>query len=145
MATNTPALILVVDDSEPGRYVAVRTLRNAGFQTIETASGREALQLAESERPDLVLLDIRLPDIDGFEVCKQLRRNANLPSLAIIQMSATFEAAEYKVRALEGGADTFLPDPIEPTVLVATIRAMLRLRHAELQLREFDRRKDEFL
>ena len=145
MGANTPALILVVDDSEPGRYVAVRTLRNAGFRTIETASGAEALSLADKERPDLVLLDIRLPDIDGFEVCKQLRRNANLPSLAIIQMSATFEAAEYKVRALEGGADTFLADPVEPTVLVATVRAMLRLRHAELQLREFDRRKDEFL
>jgi DNA-binding response OmpR family regulator len=145
MSTNTPALILVVDDSEPGRYVAVRTLRNAGFRTIETASGRDALSRAETERPDLVLLDIRLPDIDGFEVCKELRRNVNLPSLAIIQMSATFEAAEYKVRALEGGADTFLADPVEPAVLVATVRAMLRLRHAESQLREFDRRKDEFL
>ena len=145
MAANTPPLILVVDDSEPGRYVAVRTLRNAGFRTIETASGLEALSLADSERPDLVLLDIRLPDIDGFEVCKQLRRNQNLPSLAIIQQSATFEAAEYKVRALEGGADTFLADPVEPTVLVATVRAMLRLRTAEQQLREFDRRKDEFL
>jgi signal transduction histidine kinase len=65
--------------------------------------------------------------------------------LAIIQTSATFDAAEYKVRALEGGADTFLADPVEPTVLVATVRAMLRLRHAESQLREFDRRKDEFL
>jgi len=145
MAANTPPLLLVVDDSEPGRYVSVRTLRNAGFRTIETASGHEALTLADSERPDLVLLDIRLPDIDGFEVCKRLRRNPNLPSLAIIQMSATFEAAEYKVRALEGGADTFLADPVEPAVLVATVRAMLRLRHAELQLREFDRRKDEFL
>jgi signal transduction histidine kinase len=145
MAANTPALVLVVDDSEPGRYVAVRTLRNAGFRTIEAATGHEALELADREKPDLALLDIRLPDIDGFEVCKQLRQNASLPSLAIIQMSATFEAAEYRVRALEGGADTFLPDPIDPTVLVATVRAMLRLRHAETQLREFDRRKDEFL
>jgi signal transduction histidine kinase len=145
MAANTPALVLVVDDSEPGRYVAVRTLRNAGFRTIEAATGREALELADREKPDLVLLDIRLPDIDGFEVCKQLRKNTSLPSLAIVQMSATFEAAEYRVRALEGGADTFLPDPIDPTVLVATVRAMLRLRHAEQQLREFDRRKDEFL
>jgi signal transduction histidine kinase len=145
MAANTPAVVLVVDDSEPGRYVAVRTLRNAGFRTLEAATGREALELADREKPDLVLLDIRLPDIDGFEVCKGLRQNPSLPSLAIVQMSATFEAAEYKVRALEGGADTFLPDPIEPTVLVATVRAMLRLRHAEMQLREFDRRKDEFL
>jgi signal transduction histidine kinase len=140
-----PPLILVIDDLEPARYVNVRTLRAAGFRTIEAANGRDGLALADNERPDLVLLDIRLPDIDGFEVCRILRENPNLPSLAIVQTSATFEAAEYKVRALEGGADTFIADPVEPAVLVATVRAMLRLRHAEAQLREFDRRKDEFL
>lgn len=144
MTTKQP-LILIIDDLEQGRYVAVRILRAAGFRTIEAANGEEGLKLAERERPDLILLDIRLPDIDGFEVCRRLRENANLPSLAIVQTSATFEAAEYRVRALEGGADTFLADPVEPTVLVATVRAMLRLRHAESQLREFDRRKDEFL
>src|SRR5204863_4273769 len=145
MGANVPALILVVDDSDPGRYVAVRTLRNAGFRVIEAATGHDALTQADAEKPHLVLLDIRLPDIDGFEVCRKLRQNPSLPSLAIVQMSATFEAAEYRVRALEGGADTFLPDPIDPAVLVATVRAMLRLRHAEMQLREYDRRKDEFL
>jgi signal transduction histidine kinase len=145
MMTTVQPLVLVVDDSEQGRYVNARVLRNAGFRVVEAATGHEGLLLADTEKPDLVLLDIRLPDIDGFEVCRQLRRNANLASLAIVQTSATFEAAEYKVRALEGGADTFLADPVEPAVLVATVRAMLRLRHAEAQLREFDRRKDEFL
>ena len=145
MASVQPPLILVVDDHEQGRYVSLRVLRNAGFRTIEAANGTDALELADREKPDLVLLDIHLPDIDGFEVCRQLRENANLVSLAIVQMSATFEGAEYRVRALEGGADTFLADPVEPAVLVATVRAMLRLRHAEAQLREFDRRKDEFL
>jgi signal transduction histidine kinase len=138
-------LILVVDDSEQGRYLNARVLRNAGFRIIEAANGTDAITLAAGAKPDLVLLDIRLPDIDGFEVCRKLRENADLRSLAIVQTSATFEAAEYRVRALEGGADTFLADPIEPTVLVATARAMLRLRYAEAQLREFDRRKDEFL
>jgi two-component system, sensor histidine kinase len=146
MATATePALILVVDDLEQARYVNVRTLRNAGFRTVEAANGADAVALAEREKPDLALLDIHLPDIDGFEVCRLLRENRNLPSLAIVQTSATFEAPEYRVRALEGGADTFLADPVEPAVLVATVRAMLRLRHAEARLREFDRRKDEFL
>jgi signal transduction histidine kinase len=140
-----PATILVVDDSDQGRYVAVRVLRAAGFRTLEAATGRDAVVLADREKPDLVLLDIRLPDIDGFEVCRQLRQNESLPTLAIVQTSATFEGAEYRVRALDTGADTFLADPVEPAVLVATIRAMLRLRHAESQLREYDRRKDEFL
>jgi signal transduction histidine kinase len=140
-----PATILVVDDSDQGRYVAVRVLRAAGFRTLEAATGKDAVVLADREKPDLVLLDIHLPDIDGFEVCRQLRQNETLPTLAIVQTSATFEGAEYRVRALDTGADTFLADPVEPAVLVATIRAMLRLRHAEAQLREFDRRKDEFL
>ena len=145
MAAQPPPLILVVDDLESGRYVTVRTLRNAGFRTVEAANGLDALVTADKEKPDVAVLDIRLPDIDGFEVCRQLRANESLASLAIIQTSATFEGAEYQVRALEGGADTFLADPVEPAVLVATVRAMLRLRHAEAQLREFDRRKDEFL
>jgi DNA-binding response OmpR family regulator len=145
MSASAPPLILVCDDLEQGRYVTARILRNAGFRVIEAANGQDAIDLAEREKPDLLLLDIRLPDIDGFEVCRRLRQSATLSSLAIVQTSATFEGAEYQVRALEGGADTFLSDPIEPAVLVATVRAMLRLRHAEAQLREFDRRKDEFL
>src|SRR5690606_33005890 len=96
-------------------------------------------------RPDLVLLDIKLPDIDGFEVCARLRADEATASMAIVQISATFESPEYRVRGLEGGADTFLVAPVEATVLVATVRAMVRLRRAEAQLREFDRRKDEFL
>jgi signal transduction histidine kinase len=145
MPTREQPLILVVDDHDAGRYVMVRTLQNAGFRTIEAARGRDGLAMADAEKPDLVLLDIQLPDIDGFEVCRRLRANPALPAVAIVQVSATFEGAEYQVRALEGGADTFLADPVDPTVLVATVRAMLRLRLAEAQLREFDRRKDEFL
>jgi signal transduction histidine kinase len=145
MPSEQKPLIMVLDDSEQGRYVTVRVLRSAGFRTIEAANGKDAIALADREKPDIAILDIRLPDIDGFEVCRRLRENTKLPSLAIVQRSATFEGAEYQVRALEGGADTFLSDPVDPTVLVATMRAMLRLRRAESQLREFDRRKDEFL
>ena len=103
MSSTAPALILVCDDLEQGRYVTARILKNAGFRVIEAASGQEAIDLAEREKPDLLLLDIRLPDIDGFEVCRRLRENSNLSSLAIVQTSATFEGAEYQVRALEGG------------------------------------------
>jgi CheY-like chemotaxis protein len=84
MPTREPPLILVVDDHDAGRYVMARTLANAGFKTIEASHGRQALALADAERPDLVLLDIKLPDIDGFEVCRRLRANPNLASLAIV-------------------------------------------------------------
>ena len=138
-------LLLVVDDTESSRYVHARALRMAGFDTIEAGTGEQGISLAKTERPELVLLDIKLPDIDGFEVCRRLRADPATASLAIVQISATFESAEYQVRGLEGGADMFLLSPIEPAVLVANVRAMLRLRRAEAELREFDRRKDEFL
>ncbi len=138
-------LVLVVDDTAASRYVNARTLRSAGFETLEAGTGAEALELARRELPELVLLDIKLPDFDGFEVCRRLREDPATASMAIVQISATFESAEYQVRGLEGGADTFLLSPVEPTVLVANVRAMLRLRRAEGELREFDKRKDEFL
>ncbi len=145
MTDNSESLVLVVDDRDATRYVTVRVLRAAGFATLEASTGAEALALAAAHKPDVVLLDINLPDISGFEVCARPRADEATAAVAIVQISATFEAPEYQVRGLEGGADTFLVAPVEPTVLVATVRAMLRLRRAEARLREFDRRKDEFL
>jgi two-component system, sensor histidine kinase len=145
MSIEEGSLVLVIDDNDAARYLAERTLRRAGFRTAEARSGEEGLALARSMLPDLVLLDISLPGISGFEVCRRLRGDPATASIAIVQISATFESPEYQVRGLEGGADTFLVAPVESTVLVATVRAMLRLRRAEAQLREFDRRKDEFL
>ncbi|HEX7079532.1 MAG TPA: response regulator [Gammaproteobacteria bacterium] len=139
------SLILIVDDKDAARYVNERTLRNAGFRTAEASCGEEAIALMRKLKPDLVLLDVAMPDIDGYEVCARVRGDETICSTAIIMLSATFESAEHQVRGLEGGADTFLVAPMEPAVLVATVRAMLRLKRAETQLREFDRRKDEFL
>jgi signal transduction histidine kinase len=142
---NEGSLVLIVDDREATRYMTERTLRQAGFKTLQASGGEEALAVARAENPDVVVLDINLPDIDGYEICRRLRADESTAAMAIVQMSATFESAEHRVRGLEGGADTFLVAPVEPTVLVATVRAMLRLRQAEARLREFDRRKDEFL
>jgi signal transduction histidine kinase len=145
MDPNSDSMVLIVDDRDASRYVTERVLRRAGFDTAEASSGEEAVALARSMKPDVVLLDINLPDIDGYEVCRRLRADESTSGAAIVQLSATFESPEYQVRGLEGGADTFLVAPVEPTVLVATVRAMLRLRRAEARLREVDRRKDEFL
>jgi two-component system, sensor histidine kinase len=139
------SIILIVDDNEAQRYTKTRTLQAAGFATIEAGTGHDAIRLAQAERPDLVLLDIKLPDIDGFEVCRRLRADPDLASIAIVQLTASYERPEYHVRGLEGGADNFLVAPLDPTVLVANVRAMIRMRRAESALRESDRRKDEFL
>lgn len=138
-------LILNVDDTDAARYAKSRILSRAGFEVIEAASGLEALQRAAAEMPALVLLDTRLPDINGFDVCRQLKEDAATRHILILQTSASFIGITDKVRALETGADNYLFEPIEPEELVANVTALLRLGRVERELREVDRRKDEFL
>ncbi len=152
-------LVLVVDDNESARYGKVRTLRRAGFEVIEAETGGEALRLVRDRAPRLVVLDVNLPEVDGWEVCKRIKADPSTASVLVLQMSATYVHEEDTVRALEGGADACLTGPAEATVLVATVNALLRARHAEDALREVlgreqaaraaaeaaNRTKDEFL
>jgi PAS domain S-box-containing protein len=130
MPEEVPARILVVDDREENRYITSRILQNAGYKVMEARSGQEALAKA-AELPDLILLDIRLPDITGYEVCKRIKGNSVTRSVPVIHLSASFVTSESKVMSLEGGADSYLTQPVEPPVLLATVRALLRLRKAE--------------
>src|SRR5215470_3750282 len=159
MSPPTTALILVVDDNEVGRYTKARILRDAGYEIIEGGTGEDAFRLVTERSPRLILLDVNLPDLDGWEVCRRLKANPDTASVAILQVSATHVREEDTVRALEGGADASLTEPIEPAVLVATVRALLRARIAEDALRDAlgreqviraaaeaaNRTKDEFL
>ncbi|HEU4852144.1 MAG TPA: response regulator [Telluria sp.] len=138
-------LILNVDDTDAARYAKSRILSRAGFDVIEAASGVEALQRAAADMPALILLDTRLPDINGFEVCRQLKETDATRHILILQTSASFIGITDKVRALQTGADNYLFEPIEPEELVANVNALLRLGRVERELREVDRRKDEFL
>ncbi|MCU1286277.1 MAG: multi-sensor signal transduction histidine kinase [Acidobacteriales bacterium] len=122
--------ILHVDDRAENRYIVSKILRNAGFQVIEGKTGREALQLA-AEQPDLIILDVRLPDIIGYEVAKRIKSNPATSSIPIIQLSASFITDESKVQALDSGADQFLTQPVEGPVLIASVKALLRMRNAE--------------
>jgi two-component system, sensor histidine kinase len=128
---NRAHTILNVDDNEKGRYLVTRQLRHAGFHVVEAATGQEALDKVSTERPDLVLLDVKLPDIHGFEVCRRIRSNPKTASTTVIHLSAHVMDSSDKVRGLEGGADAYLTEPIESSELVATIRSMLRIREAE--------------
>lgn len=125
-----PPAILVVDDREENRYVSSRILRNAGYSVIEAGSGREALELV-LRSPALVILDVRLPDLLGYEVCHRIKSNPQTANIPVLQVSAAFTSSESRVQALESGADAYLTQPLEPTVLVATVRALLRLSAAE--------------
>lgn len=136
-------LILNVDDSDGARYAKSRILMRAGFKVIEAASGEEALLKARSETPSLILLDVKLPDINGMEVCRQLKADPDTQTILVLQTSASFLGVADKVRALDGGADNYLLEPIEPEELVANVKALLRLGKVERQLRESDRRKED--
>jgi PAS domain S-box-containing protein len=127
-------LILVVDDTEANRYAKCRMLRQAGFEVKEAAFGQEALQIVAKERPGVVCLDVRLPDINGLEVCRRIKADPALQTM-VLQMSASFVGQEDRVRGLEGGADGYLISPFEPEEFLATVRSLFRLKHVEDELR----------
>ena len=129
-----PATVLVVDDNPATLYSTSRFLRAAGFEVVEAATGEEALKRAE-EGADVVILDVNLPDIDGFEVCRRLRSGDKTGRATIIHLSATFAADMDKVHGLDAGADGYLTHPVEPPVLIATVNAFLRARQAEEGMR----------
>jgi signal transduction histidine kinase len=122
--------ILNVNDQEAIRYSVTQMLQSSGYQVWEAVNGHEALELVE-RGPDIVVLDIRLPDIDGFEICRRIKSNPETAGITVIHLSATFVRGEDKARGLEGGADGYLTSPVGQAELVATIRAFVRLRQAE--------------
>ena len=130
--------ILVVDDTEATRYAIARTLRAHHFSVIEASSGEEALKQVFSEKPDLVTLDIHLPDILGFEVCRRIKQDERSALIPVLQVSASYVTSKDRINGLEGGADGYLTHPFEPPVLIATVRALLRTRklHEDLSLSE---------
>ena len=127
-------ILLNVDDTEALRYAKTRILRQAGFEVREAATGSEALTLVGEINPSVVLLDVKLPDISGIEVCRRIK--VSYPSVSVLQMSATFVTGEFQAAAFDQGADSYLVEPVEPIVLVAAIRSLLRLRQSEAKLRQ---------
>jgi len=129
-------LVLVTDDDRAGRYALVHPLKLSGFRVVEAVNGEDTLRLAAELRPDAVVLDINLPDIDGREVCRRLKASPDLAAVPIVQVSATNRSDEDWASALDRGADVFLPQPVPPAVLIATLNALLRTREAERRLEE---------
>jgi signal transduction histidine kinase len=128
------ARILHVDDNEATRYVVTRVLREAGFDVLEAGTGRGALE-ALARRPDLVILDVRLPDLSGFDVCRRIKADPQTRHVPVLILTAVLVASRHKVEGLESGADGYLVHPVEPLVLIATVRALLRIREGEEALR----------
>lgn len=117
--------ILVVEDEEDIRELVSYTLLKEGYQVASVASGEEALAIVESKPPDLIVLDLMLPGIDGLTVCQRLRANPKTSGLAIVMLTARGEEADI-VGGLNMGADDYITKPFSRNVLLARIRAVLR-------------------
>nr|WP_253261987.1 response regulator [Ramlibacter montanisoli] len=116
--------VLVVDDNPATRYSTGRVIRAAGFRTAEAGSGSEALELI-ARGVSAVVLDVHLPDIDGFEVCRMIRANPATAMLPVVHLSAAYIRDEDRVTGLNAGADGYMVHPVEPAVLVATLQALI--------------------
>jgi two-component system sensor histidine kinase/response regulator len=130
-----PTSILNVDDYAPGLYARTKVLRQAGFSVVEATTGNQALKMASEHKPDVILLDVNLPDMHGFEVCRRIRSTPALSTTTILHVSASSVQEQHMVHGLNTGADGYLVEPLDPAVLIATIKACLRVRHAENALR----------
>jgi signal transduction histidine kinase len=149
---NRKIKVLNVNDDEGARYMTTLMLRRAGFEVVEAVNGADALRASAEVEPDVLVLDIKLPDIDGFEVCRRIKRAPETAAIKVLATSATFVSLETKLQTLEVGADGYLAQPFERPELIATINALARLSQTESSLRqraeelqEADRRKDEML
>lgn len=123
--------ILHIDDNEANRYVVTRILQNAGFVVVEAATGAAGLKAVAEHQPALVILDVKLPDISGFEVCRQIKANPETAFIPVLHLSASFVQSQDKAEGLDSGADAYLAQPVEPIELLATMRSLLRIRRAE--------------
>ncbi|OJF15292.1 SpoIIE family protein phosphatase [Couchioplanes caeruleus] len=126
----TPATVLVVDDSATKRYLLVSWLTRAGFTVVEAETGCAALSLLREAEVDLVVLDVKLPDLSGFEVCERIKTDSAYGVLPVIHVSAHAVDVVDRTQGLNRGADAYLVEPIEPDELIATAQAVLRYYRA---------------
>jgi adenylate cyclase len=136
---NSPPRILVADDDVFSRDIIVTRLSSYGYQTIQAADGDEAVAIAARERPDLVLLDVVMPKLDGIQACRRLKDNATDTFLPVILVTAKADTQDV-VLGLDAGADEYLIKPINPSALVARVRSVLRIKtlHDQLQAQAAD-------
>jgi PAS domain S-box-containing protein len=143
--TGVAATILNVDDTISSRYTKSRMLRQAGFSVIEAGSGGEALRLVREQMPQLVLLDVNLPDMSGIDVAKRIKSDPVTRAIPIVQISATYVTEHDQVVGLEGGAEIYLTEPLQPQELATVVRVLLRLHSTERGLLQSEARWRSFV
>ena len=132
---HNPPRILIVDDNETNRDILRTRLGPEGYELMEAGDGEEALSVARQHHPDLILLDVMMPKIDGVEVCRQLKSDAGMSFIPIILVTAKTDTKDI-VAGLEAGADEYLTKPVDQNALVARVKSMLRVKELTDQVRE---------
>ena len=127
--------ILIVDDDPTSRSILKKILSKVGYEIILSDCGKDCLEKVVLEKPNLVILDIDLPDMTGYEVCKQIKLNPDTEFVPVLNVSSYFTRDEGMVHGLECGADNYLTKPINPQVLVAIVKSMLKIQSTERKLR----------
>src|SRR4051794_36995414 len=131
---HNPARILIVDDNEANRDILATRLGIHGYELLQAADGEEALAAAKEHGPDLILLDVMMPKLDGIEVCRRLKSDASQPFVPIILLTAKSDSKDI-VAGLEAGADEYLTKPVDQMALVARVKSVLRLKALHDQVR----------
>jgi class 3 adenylate cyclase len=124
---HSPPRILIVDDNETNRDILATRLNGHGYELLQAADGEEALASARATLPDLILLDVMMPKIDGFEVCRRLKADPALPFMPIILVTAKADPKDV-VAGLDAGADEYLTKPVDHMALLARVRSVLRIK-----------------
>ncbi|MBT8350013.1 MAG: response regulator [Deltaproteobacteria bacterium] len=132
MANNT---VLIVDDEKRNIKLLKAYLMTGQYKILEALNGEEALKMMDDFHPDIVLLDVMMPGIDGFEVCKRLKQDDKTQMVPVIMVTALMEK-EYRIKALEAGADDFLSKPVDRTEVLVRVKSLLRIKSYHDDLRE---------
>jgi CheY-like chemotaxis protein len=136
---DTPSPILNVEDDEAKRYVVSRLLRQAGFVVVEATTGQEAMYVAATQHPALIVLDVKLPDMSGFEVCRRLKAAPATAAIPVVYRSNIYLHPEDKIRGLQSGAVGYLAGD-DSQELLATVQAVVHMREAEAALSASEQR-----
>jgi len=124
----TKPLVLVVDDNEQNLELILAYLEDVDCQTVSAANGIEALDIVRKKLPDLVLLDVMMPKISGFEVCRRMKNDPQTADIPIIMVTALNELADIE-KAINSGTDDFLSKPVNKWELITRVKTMLKLKH----------------
>jgi len=141
MSSNGTAKILVVDDVPENVRLLEAVLVPRGYEVVSATNGEEALDLVESEEPDLILLDVVMPEMDGYAVCRTLRANEDTAVLPVIMVTSSI--GPEKTKAIEAGADDFIPKPFNHDELLTRVKSLLRIKRYHDTILELNRTLEE--